>query len=299
MQNTKRSSAGFMLLAWCLFLHSSRGLAEAGFSLEQPRPALMLANVYADADIDLADYWISEKYDGVRAYWDGEKLLTRGGHRIHAPDWFIAGWPQIALDGELWIGRGEFAAVTSTVRDQHPDDAAWQRIRFMIFDLPAHTGPFTERLKALNHATRQLSLPWVQAVVQFKVPDRAALDSKLKEIVAAGGEGLMLHRGASVYRAERNDDLLKLKPYQDAEARVVAHLPGNGKYRGMLGALQVERPGGVRFRLGSGFTDEQRNHPPPLGSWVTYSYHGLTANGIPRFARFMRVRSDVAAPPGL
>lgn len=286
MQTAGTRSSASLLLAWCLFLHSWASLAQ-----ERP-PALMLANVYADAGIDLADYWISEKYDGVRGYWDGEKLLTRSGHRIHAPAWFTAGWPALPLDGELWIGRGEFAAVSSTVRDRHPDDAAWRRVRFMVFDLPAHAGPFTERLNDLNTITRQLSLPWVQAVAQFKVPDRAALDRKLQEIVKAGGEGLMLHRGGSMYRAERNDDLLKLKPYQDAEARVIAYLPGKGKYLGMLGAVQVERPDGVQFRLGSGFTDEQRRHPPPIGSWVTYSYNGLTANGIPRFARFMRIRDN-------
>lgn len=287
-----RSSATPMLLAWCLFLHS-------WVSLAQEPPPLMLADVYADADIDLADYWVSEKYDGVRAYWDGEKLLTRGGQRIHAPAWFIAGWSKLPLDGELWIGRGEFAAVSSTVRDQHPDEAAWRRIRFMIFDLPAHAGAFTERLNDLNVITRRLSMPWVQAVAQFRVPGRDALDRKLHEIVKAGGEGLMLHRGSSLYRAERNDDLLKLKPYQDAEARVIAYLPGKGKYLGMLGAVQVERPDGVQFHLGSGFTDEQRRHPPPLGSWVTYGYNGLTANGIPRFARFMRLRDDMPPSSGL
>jgi DNA ligase-1 len=140
-----------------------------------------------------------------------------------------------------------------------------------------------------------LALPWVIPVTQFKVADQAALDRELRKIVAAGGEGLMLHRGSSAYRAERTGDLLKLKPYLDAEVRVVGYLRGNGKYRDMMGALQVERPDGLQFRLGTGFTDEQRRHPPPLGSWVTYSYRSLTAKGIPRFARFLRVRDDM--PP--
>jgi len=70
-------------------------------------PALMLAKVYHPG-VDLADYWVSEKYDGVRGYWDGQQLLTRGGERVQAPAWFTEGWPRSPLDGELWMGRGTF-----------------------------------------------------------------------------------------------------------------------------------------------------------------------------------------------
>lgn len=164
----------------------------------------------------------------------------------------------------------------------------------MVFDLPAHPGTFDERYAALQRIIARIDQPWLKRVEQIKVVDRAALQTMLKRVFARGGEGLMLHRGASLYRAARNDDLLKLKPYQDAEAKVVAHLPGKGKHAGMLGALEVESPGGLRFRLGSGFSDANRRDPPPLGSWVTYRYNGLNEKaGIPRFARYMRVREDV------
>ena len=256
-----------------------------------PSP-VMLANVYRPGAVDLADYWVSEKYDGVRAYWDGATLRTRGGNPIHPPNWFTGGWPQTALDGELWVGRGQFEATSATVRDATPDDAAWRKVRFMVFDLPASPGVFSERLAALRSVVAKLSLPWVVPVAQFKVSDQAALNRESRKVVAAGGEGLMLHRGSSLYRAERTDDLLKLKPYLDAEARVIGHVRGNGKYRDMLGALRVERPDGLQFRLGTGLTDEQRRHPPPIGSWVTYGYRSLTGKGVPRFARFVRVRDS-------
>lgn len=137
----------------------------------------------------------------------------------------------------------------------------------------------------------------MQRVEQFKVSDHAQLRSMLDRVVKNGGEGLMLHRGASLYRAERSDDLLKLKPYQDAEARVIGHLPGKGKNSGMLGALLVETVEGVQFRIGTGFSDADRRNPPPLECWVTYRFTGLNEkSGIPRFARFMRVRVDM--PPG-
>ncbi len=265
--------------------------ADAAFA--EP-PQLQLANVYR-SDIDLADYWVSEKYDGIRACWDGSALWTRGGNRIHAPGWFIAGWPQTPIDGELWIARGQFETVSATVRDATADDAAWRRVQFMVFDLPAHPGAFNGRLVALQAMIRELSLPWVQAVPQWRVRNDNELMRQLDAIVAAGGEGLMLHRGSSLHRAGRTDDLLKLKALEDAEARVIGYLPGKGKYANMLGALQLERADGMRFNLGSGFTDAQRRNPPPLGSWVTYGFHGLTARGVPRFARFLRVRDDL--PP--
>lgn len=255
------------------------------------RAPVMLANVYR-AGVLLDDYWISEKLDGVRGYWDGQLLLTRGGERISAPDWFVAGWPTTPLDGELWAGRGRFSHAVSTIRQQTPDDAAWRQMRFMVFDLPGDKGDFNARLPLLGMTVKNLRSPWVHMVEQIKVADHAALKIMLDKIVAQGGEGLMLHRGASLYRAERNDDLLKFKPYEDTEARVVGHVPGKGKYTGMLGALLVETPEGMRFKLGSGLTDAQRRQPPSIGSQVTYRYRGVNDSGIPRFAVFMRVRDE-------
>lgn len=257
-------------------------------------PPLMLANVYRPGITPLADYWVSEKYDGVRGYWNGKQLQTRGGEPITAPAWFTAGWPSTPMDGELWAGRGRFSHAVSTVRQQTPDDAAWREMRFMVFDLPAHGGAFNERIAAYQQMLAQLAVPWVQPVAQRKVASDAALHALLRQTVKAGGEGVMLHRGESLYRAARNDDLLKFKPYDDAEARVIAHQPGQGKHTGRLGALLVQTESGLRLKLGTGFTDAQRANPPPVGTWVTYRYRGTTDKGIPRFASFLRVREDWA-----
>lgn len=260
------------------------------------KPPLMLANVYRPG-IQLADYWVSEKYDGVRGFWDGQKLLTRGGQAINTPTWFTANWPATPMDGELWAGRGQFQKAVSTVRQQTPDDAAWRGIQFMVFDLPAEPGTFTERLSTLNSVVSKLAVPWVQAVPQTKVPSHAALQSQLKQITQAGAEGLMLHRGSSLYKGVRNDDLLKVKTHDDAEAKVIAYIPGKGKYAGQLGALLVEMPAkdgqtAKRFKLGTGLSDAQRQNPPAVGSEVTYRYRGLNDSGIPRFASFLRLRKD-------
>ena len=273
-------------------------LAIAAFpalpALAADAPALLLAQVYRPG-LPLQDYWVSEKYDGVRGFWDGRTLRTRGGETVQAPAWFTAGWPEVPMDGELWAGRGRFSHAQSTTRQQQPGDVAWRQMRFMVFDLPGDKGTFDERLPALNALVESLGQPWVQAVPQRRVANDAALQALLHRTVLAGGEGLMLHRGASLYRAGRSDDLIKVKTHEDTEARVVAHLPGKGRHAGRLGALLVETPSGQRFRLGAGFSDADRERPPPVGSWVTYRFRGTHDGGLPRFASFVRARADM--PP--
>jgi len=258
-------------------------------------PALMLARDLGTTQIDVPSYYVSEKLDGVRARWDGRALWTRAGHRIATPPAFVAGWPETPMDGELWIARGRFDVVSGIARSSRPDPAAWEAVRFMVFDLPAHAGPFSERVVAMRTLVARAASPQLRAIEQTRAESRAALDARLAQVVAAGGEGLMLHHADAHYGVGRSATLFKFKPHDDAEARVVGHVPGKGKYAGMLGALVVEHHDGRRFRIGTGFTDAQRAAPPPPGSWVTYRYSGLTSTGLPRFARYMRVREEM--PP--
>ena len=255
-------------------------------------PALSLANVYRD-NVGLEGYWVSEKLDGVRAWWDGEALYSRRGNRFNAPAAFVERFPKVALDGELWMGRGTFERLSGIVRRQPMGEDAWRGVRYMVFDLPDHPGTFDQRLASLRNLLDTPETSSIGLVKQFRVADDAELMATLDRIVANGGEGLMLRKGDSYYRRGRSNDLLKLKVHQDAEAVVVAHLPGRGKYTGVLGSLLVEMPDGRRFRLGTGFSDETRRRPPPVGTTVTYRHYGKTGNGIPRFASFLRIRPEL------
>ncbi|MDP5138281.1 DNA ligase [Rheinheimera baltica] len=252
------------------------------------KPDLLLAGVYRD-NIDVQQYWVSEKLDGVRAYWDGKQLISRGGNVIAAPAWFVAGFPPQALDGELWLGRNKFAETLSIVSKQQPVDSEWQQIRYYLFELPQAAGSFTERINALQRLVAQQNSRYLMLVPQFRLADNAQLMARLHQLERAGAEGLMLHHQDALYKTGRSHDLLKLKSYQDSEAEVIGYRPGKGKYQGMVGALVVKTPEGKTFAIGSGLTDELRQTPPRVGAVVTYRYNGLTKHGLPRFARFLHV----------
>lgn len=279
-----------ILLFSCFYAHS----------WASNEPQLILANVYSSTahKLSLKHYWVSEKYDGVRAYWNGQQFISRQGHIYQAPSWYTRNLPDFPLDGELWLGRGQFDRLSGIVRTKVPRDTDWKSVRYMVFDLPALVEDFDQRLEVLNQLE---NLPaWVIKVKQWRVSSEGELLKQLDDIVVQGGEGLMLHDGRSLYQAKRNDDLVKLKPTQDAEATVVAHVAGKGKYQGKMGAIWVEASmttnnGSTtlkRFKIGTGFSDRDRQNPPPLGSIISFKYTGLTSKGIPRFARYWRVREQ-------
>ena len=252
-------------------------------------PPLALAKTFKD-HLDMTDYWVSEKMDGARAYWDGKRLLSRSGLIFHAPDWFIQGFPDQPLDGELWMGRGSFEELMHVVRDRHPNDAGWRQVRYWVFDLPKAQGDFSERHLRLKQLSQQVGADFIRWVEHRRLAEQSELELILQQVISAGGEGLMLQKHDLSYRSGRHAGLLKFKPFADAEATVLDYLPGKGKYQGLVGALLVEDSLGRRFKLGSGLSDAQRRQPPAIGSSVSYRYQGRTGRGLPRFARFLRIR---------
>lgn len=255
---------------------------------------IQLATTY-EGDINVSNYLVSEKLDGIRARWTGTELVTRNGNPIISPVWFTEGWPDDPLDGELWTTRGDFERIASIVLSETPD-TRWQHVSMMVFDMPLANIPFEQRLTLMAGLIHRTPNPSLTLIPQFEVASTEALDIKLEKVIAAGGEGLMLHHKKALYQDGRSTQLLKAKRYQDAEAMVIGYSPGKGKYKGMLGALIVKTSTGTQFKIGSGLSDEQRRHPPALGSWVTYRYLGFTNKGKPRFASFLHVRPQQDLP---
>jgi DNA ligase len=253
-------------------------------------PELMLADIYRQG-LDLSQYRVSEKLDGVRARWDGTHLISRGGKVFAAPEWFTTGLPAMPLDGELWMGPGRYEEISSIVRTQHPHDG-WRHVRFMIFDLPAHGGTFAQRVIAMNGLKTESASPYLGIIEQQRVGSEEDLLQWLHRVIDEGGEGLMLHRDTALYASGRSQDLLKLKLFTDAEATVIGYRPGKGQFTGLIGSLKVRTDNGIIFFIGSGISHEQRRRPPPLQSRVTFRHQGLTENGIPRFPVFLRIRDE-------
>lgn len=253
---------------------------------------LLLADFYKTG-IDLSAYLVSEKADGVRAIWNGQTFTTRGGNTIAAPDWFTAKLPKVALDGELWMARGRFDAVSAAIRRNQPIDTEWQQITYQIYELPEGEGDFSARFAIMTRLVQNTKSRYLKVVPQFRVNTEAQLMATLDDIVAGGGEGLMLHRADSLWHTGRSAALLKLKKIQDAEAKVVGYHAGKGKYEGQVGALILALPDGRTFKVGSGLTDSLRKNPPPLNTLITYRYRDMTKTGLPRFATFWRVRDGL------
>jgi DNA ligase 1 len=258
-------------------------------------PPLLLAGSW-DNTTDLSGWWMSEKLDGVRAYWDGKQFLSRQGNLYHAPDWFVEGLPSTPLDGELWIDRKKFQRTVGIVRRQDKPNL-WTEVRYLVFDAPAATGAFEDRLAFVRDALAAQTAKFAQPLAQDLCRDVEHLRAELARVEALGGEGLMLRQPGSHYEAGRSATLLKVKRFHDAEAVVIGHLAGAGKHKGRLGALRARLSDGTEFAIGTGLSDRERGNPPPVGATVTFRYQELSDGGVPRFPSYVGIRTDAPASP--
>ncbi|MDW6004059.1 DNA ligase [Vibrio mangrovi] len=275
------------LLSLLLLTHFS----EAGVVHESSEP-VMLANTYhPEQDIVFSHYRVSEKLDGIRGVWNGKQLMTRNGNHIYAPRWFLRQLPPFPVEGELWAGRGLFHVVQQTILDQLPNSQAWHRISFMLFDIPFGLGPYHQRYQKIKSwLLRQPETKNLRLIRQYPLASQKDLDKFMQQVVQDNGEGIMLRDWYASYHSGRSDTLLKMKPYIDEEAQIIGYKNGKGKYENQIGALLVRNRRGTEFYIGSGLTDQQRESPPEIGSWITYRYDRVTQKGKPRFARLLRER---------
>ncbi|CAE6454620.1 unnamed protein product [Rhizoctonia solani] len=243
---------------------------------------------------DPAGWWMSEKLDGVRVYYDGKKMWSRLGNPFTPPQEFLDRLPKdVTLDGELFGGRGKFqdtVSVVKTINSPH-----WQNITFQIFDIPSRgSDPFEERVAYLKKHFQNILQ--VNVVEQTMCKSKDHLLETLKDVEHEGGEGVMLRQPGSEYEGKRSSSLLKVKTFYDGEAEVVGYEPGKGKHKGVAGALKCLMASGKKFSVGSGLTDKQRRAPPKVGTIVTYRFQELTRDGVPRFPTFVGIAIDKDKP---
>ncbi|KAG6890709.1 hypothetical protein C0995_005082 [Termitomyces sp. Mi166 len=281
-------------------------------------PELLLASKWdVETGPDPTGWWILEKLDGVRTYYDGRDMISRLGNPFTPPKWFLEKLPKdVTLDGELFGGRGEFQSTVSIVKTVNSPH--WKNITFQIFDIPSkgHLS-FEERidiLKKLFGPDGNYASGLVKVVEHEKAKSRQHVLDKLKEIESLGGEGLMLRKPASEYEGRRSGSLLKIKvsilvsrlslstdhfkrqTFYDAEAVVTGHVPGKGRHQGFTGALKCRMRSGKTFSVGTGLSDKQRKNPPKIGAIIIYRFQELTKDGIPRFPSYVGEAIDKDEP---
>ncbi|MCH9812436.1 MAG: DNA ligase [Epsilonproteobacteria bacterium] len=270
-----------MLKILLLWLTLFTLLSSSTISLQKPKTFR--------GDEMIQGWYMSEKLDGIRAYWDGKQLLSKNGNSIYAPQWFTKQFPPFKLDGELWSKQGDFEFIQSTVLDHIPS-LAWKKITYQIFEVPEQEGDFPTRLQTAKAWFNQHRVPHVEIIPQIKCQNKAHLDTFLKDIETQGGEGVIIKNPQLSYHTGRTTHILKVKNFKDMEAKVIAIHKGKGKYKNIMGSLTLQLESGVTFKLGSGFSDAQRKSPPKIGDQITFKYYGLTKNNKPKFASFMRIR---------
>lgn len=266
----------FLVSSFSLFLY-----AEA--------PKLFLLKTYKD-DMNITGWVMSEKLDGVRAYWDGKKLISRSGRVLNPPEDFLKDFPPFTLDGELWNRRGAFEHVVSIVNSKSAQEH-WNELSYYIFEVPDQKGGLLQRLDVLEEYMNKHRVKQIKIIRQVNIKRKEDVKEYFDEVISLGGEGIVIRDPKEIYYTGRTKRAFKHKPFMDAECRVVSIIEGKGKFTGQMGAVRCDFEGKV-IKIGSGFSAYQRKYPPGIGAWVSFKYYGLTHLGNPKYPVFLRVRSD-------
>jgi DNA ligase-1 len=254
-------------------------------SLMASSPKLLLLKTYKDQNT--TNWVMSEKLDGIRAYWDGKQLLTRNGKTIHAPLWFTKDYPTFEIDGELWTKREDFENISSIVRDKNPSKE-WKQIKHYIFEVPNAKGNLFQRLDKVKLYENE----YIKVLNQMKIMNLNHQNNFLKEIEEKGGEGIVVRDPLSKYINKRSSKALKVKNFKDTECKIIGFTNGKGKYFGHVGAIICQLPNQMKFKIGSGMDDYFRKNPPKVGTIITFKYQNITKYGKPRFPVYLRIREN-------
>ncbi|SFV71358.1 DNA ligase (ATP) [hydrothermal vent metagenome] len=256
-------------------------------ALYAQKPNLLLLKSYK-TDTNITGWLMSEKLDGVRAYWTGKELISRSGKVFATPKWFTKDFPSFEIDGELWTKRGDFENIISIVNQQKPHKA-WEEIHYEIFEVPHQKGGLLERLSVLEKWLEQNPNKFIKIIPQKVCKGSTHLKAELKRVELLGAEGLVVRNPNALYIDKRTSQALKVKSFQDDECVVKGYTKGHGKFNSLVGALLCEWRDRV-LKIGSGLSNEDRRDPPIIDSNITFKYNGFTKYGNPKFPVFLRVR---------
>jgi DNA ligase-1 len=238
-------------------------------------------------DENISLWYMSEKLDGIRGYWDGKNLYTKNGKRLYPPKYFIKDMPSFPIDGELWTFRDDFENIQSIVMDKTPSKN-WKQITYNIFEVPDTKGNFTTRVQKLKNYLKTNPSKIIKIIPQIVCKNKNHLNKYLNSIVKNKGEGLIIKDPNTNYHTGRSFHILKVKKYYDMEAVVIGI--NYRKNSTIMKSLKVQLKNKVIFNLGGGFSNKQRLNYPKKDDIVTFKYYGFTKLGKPKFASFLHIR---------
>lgn len=267
------------------------------YALDSSDSSIIFKNF--DSRIDISNYFVSEKFDGIRALWDGKNMFSKRGKIIAIPRCFAEKLAPLALqngefvEGELWIDYGDFEGISSVILRKNPSCEDFQKVKYLIFN--AHLGEssdFLANLTKIKNVLDSQNVPQnIQVIAQHKFATQKELDDFFNAVVAKGGEGVIVRDSQIAF---------KLKPQNDAECKIINFSRGKGRIADKVGAIICESledknsgiKAGLRFKIGSGLSDKMRQNPPQIGTIITYKFSGVSKNGIPKHTRFLRIYKE-------
>lgn len=258
---------------------------------EAERNGIALADKWQPSDC-LIGYVAMEKYDGYRAIWNpaldqrGYFTTRQGRHLTPPPSLAMLLPSDLVLDGELWAGRGQFQATSSVLNAQgsshgEADESMWAKLVYVVYDAPGAPGSFCERLALAGAKLAHVPSERVLVAPTWPCEDTETKDRLLRDVLERGGEGLMLRRRSSMFHrgVSPNRDLLKVKPFADAEALIIPPDPKRSSKNSVRVRCLNGEAAGKEFYIS---TVDPTTKPP--GTVVTFRYqHGLEG-GMPRHA---------------
>jgi len=253
----------------------------------------MLAKKYDESRYH-DDLWMSLKLDGLRTRFRNGKFLTRNGHEIHGLEHLTSEIPSDwELDGELKDPTIHFQETSGDIRSF----SAAPNTELFVLDYPIIDTPFNFRYKKYNDMVDVLTHKQIHAVKHIPVKSKKHLNDTFEKALIAGYEGLVIKPRTHLYTPKRSWDWMKLKAEHSEDLPVVGFFEGEGKYEGMLGGVIVERKGGVNVRVGSGFSDAEREniwHDQDnfINQLVEVKYHEETPAGSLRHPVYKGFRYD-------
>jgi DNA ligase-1 len=258
-------------------------LSTASFAT---KPDLFLLKKY-HKNQDVKGWVMSEKLDGIRGFWNGKNLITRGGKALNPPKYFLKNYPPFAIDGELWTKRGDFENISSIVRSKD-SGIRWNKITHNIFEVPNQSGNFTNRMAIFKKYLQKNPSKFIKIIKQTQIKDKQHLDDFLQNIIKLNGEGVVLRDPTKSYKTGRLPSALKFKKYFDTECVITKILKGKGKFSQKMGSVKCQLKNKDIVTIGSGFSDFERDNPPKIGSQITFKYYGKTKKNKYKYPVFLR-----------